>query len=840
MHLSFRTAICALGCLFYSLLTAVPLLALDTASILLVNGKMISDIYADSIAVDSSGYPHILYSGDQTYYTFKDPNGWHSERLGTCPVFPAPGAHVQNRHAIHLDKMDTAHLLYLDGNRNLIYTRQPKGKGQEKGDTLAWSVSDFASALDNHGSLHIVFFADGGVRYATNQSGAFVTTTLSDCCSDRLILIPGTQIELPPSCDLLLSSGVPSLVPEVCPDTLTIPTTACADKIAFEDPSIAVDGNGNAHIAYICHPSGEIGNLQLHYASNNTGVWQTTTVDYFGDDGVQHPKIVLDQAGNPHITYIRTADTYLSGMCWGDCFFRDFLHTTNASGNWVTETVGTNNHRPPSGGQNTLPGGEPISLFPAFGPVGTIVYHYYYSSDQRLFHATIDNGTVASKMIDNDVFTYNGFGHKPLASAVGPDASLHVAYLDSTCKQLNYAILSGDAWQHEEADQSFYAGLALASAVDKKGGIHLAFTDNQSRHLQYGTNVSGQWRVEPVDDDSRVSSTSVAVDADGNVHITYFDEDAGIVRYARRSSNGWQLRALNQLRNPAPRTVVGQVAGTAFLLYLDQTTRQYVYSPVLPGTGQEFPVSAAIPPEYAGSFDMRIDSKGHFHLCYYDGQNLDYATDSRGTIETEVIDSIRRMEGITCNIDVDSKNLPHVVYLSSTSFQPDIVRYATRTDRQWHSETILDGYYTVGYASIAVDRFDHLHVSATAIGYLHYLTNHGSGWTEDSRSSGIPVPVAGNTSRPIMVLPDLNVYIPLITWTNDFSLLRIAPYRLVGDVDNSGTVDLADLILLFEYLTGKPIDITPSEDFHDINGNGHLDGSEGVWLLQTLSQLRQP
>ncbi len=60
---------------------------------------------------------------------------------------------------------------------------------------------------------------------------------------------------------------------------------------------------------------------------------------------------------------------------------------------------------------------------------------------------------------------------------------------------------------------------------------------------------------------------------------------------------------------------------------------------------------------------------------------------------------------------------------------------------------------------------------------------------------------------------------------------------LPGDVNDSGTVDLSDLYLVQEILTGK----TPNQPVYieaDINGDGKIGTAEAQYILQKISGMR--
>jgi len=73
--------------------------------------------------------------------------------------------------------------------------------------------------------------------------------------------------------------------------------------------SLALDGSGKAHIAYLDGTNG-----CLKYAKKTQGDWILTTVDC-GPAGY-HASLALDAAGNPHISYLDSAGNKLKYANW--------------------------------------------------------------------------------------------------------------------------------------------------------------------------------------------------------------------------------------------------------------------------------------------------------------------------------------------------------------------------------------------------------------------------------------------------------------------------------------------------------------------------------------------
>jgi hypothetical protein len=62
------------------------------------------------------------------------------------------------------------------------------------------------------------------------------------------------------------------------------------------------------------------------------------------------------------------------------------------------------------------------------------------------------------------------------------------------------------------------------------------------------------------------------------------------------------------------------------------------------------------------------------------------------------------------------------------------------------------------------------------------------------------------------------------------------PYTL-GDVDNSGTVDVFDVITLARYVSGKTVTKNWMEEAADVNNDGSVNGADLTLLAQYVAKL---
>ena len=186
-----------------------------------------------SIALAPDSIPHVVY------YDFTGGlKIWHAvKNLGTWTTEFIPGSNIGTYSSIAVDSSGKVHVAFVagtyGGNREIIYANDTSGSWVTDSVTIDALDDDFPSiAVDMNRNVHIVFSKDDGsdweLWYATNESGSFVATQLTD-------------------------------------------------NVGIQDlgyPSIAVDENCCAHIAH--QENYVAGNF--FYFTNLTGSWERETI----------------------------------------------------------------------------------------------------------------------------------------------------------------------------------------------------------------------------------------------------------------------------------------------------------------------------------------------------------------------------------------------------------------------------------------------------------------------------------------------------------------------------------------------------------------------------------
>jgi hypothetical protein len=223
-----------------------------------------------SLALDSSGYPHISYyeqingPNETLNYAYQDASGWHFTSLGSGDGFGASGQYT----SIALDSSGYPHIIFYEPE-TLVYFYQDAAGWHETvvasgGVASLDEVGMFPSlALDASGYPHISYSDDN----YTNGSNFTINYAYED--------VSGWHY-------------------------------ATVDNVGMYGgyTSIALDASGYPHISYYNSSSNSV-NGTLNYAYQDAAGWHITTVDsvnmYLSGSG--DTSLALDTSGYPHISY---------------------------------------------------------------------------------------------------------------------------------------------------------------------------------------------------------------------------------------------------------------------------------------------------------------------------------------------------------------------------------------------------------------------------------------------------------------------------------------------------------------------------------------------------------
>lgn len=252
----------------------------------------------------------------------------------------------------------------------------------------------------------------------------------------------------------------------------------------------------------------------------------------------------------------------------------------------------------------------------------------------------------------------------------------HISYLDDsnlTDYALRHAFLNGRTWRTEVVD-SGDVGWYSSIKVDPLGHVHIAYhTDHPTFSLKYAFFDGTDWSKTFVE--SGGYSTSIAVDENNRPHILHIT-GANELKYVRYDGNTW----------------------------LSETVAQDAL--------------------WFGATSLALTPTGSAYITFSDGalpRRLFLATNISGSWEVNYL-----ADGVQSSLALDSLGSPHILFYSEGTRELKYMRYNGST---WitESESVL-----ADSPSIALDRFDHAHMSFGAYeggtDILVYSYHNGQDW----------------------------------------------------------------------------------------------------------------
>ena len=231
----------------------------------------------------------------------------------------------------------------------------------------------------------------------------------------------------------------------------------------------------------------------LRYATNATGDWITETID--ATLRADYPCIAIDDAGTLHVAY-EDQDSF------------DVRHATREGGVWRTESLGMR--------------GMGLSL--ALGPDGAA--HLAFGNPGlgggAPTHATNASGAWTSEPTGSGY--PSGVGTAP-SLAIGPDGVIHVAWVVQDAGVLRYASNAAGSFAEQDVATLGPYGGSPSIAVDDRGRVHLAATaaaDWSAASLLHAVDGEAGWTVDEI---AAGRGGIVRIDPDGIAAILHTATD---------------------------------------------------------------------------------------------------------------------------------------------------------------------------------------------------------------------------------------------------------------------------------------------------------------------------
>ena len=629
-------------------------------------------------------------------------------------------------------------------------------------------------AIDRQGAIHIAYIDDHNdeLRYATNASGSWVFTTLGSSTYDNDDG-RGTAIVVHPITDAVHivttindntyrdlqyhtnESG--SWVNETITNTLS-------DE--GHDPAMAMDGDGNLHVAYYC----DDGCSDLRMSSRINGVWQNETVASTLNIG-NDPDITIDSQGTIHIVsqYLNNKRIYLhsgtpgswteqTGLSGGNAHWpvvsvdsndavhisyhfgntqKDVMYMTNASGSWSTASMieGYGGW----GSEMAIDDNDDIFIANlAVGIWNELQLTTVKGSGQGLTVRPIYD--ISPMLPDGLTMNWrNGtVSGTPTEALANTTFTVTVTALGATTTSGTFTLfITGAPGAIAYSDISGTKGTAITPvtpAITTNGTTGSVTSWAISPHLpsglSFGTSNGTIWGTPTVIVSGEVftiwANNSVGSKST-TVNITVNDE-APDISY----NPDWFVLTNNTAMSPTatPTNSGGAIPSTA----IDSTGNSGAYT------------------------SIAIDSYGFRHISYQDTTNYDlkYATDKTGSWVTVSVDTIGFV-GDTTSIAIDSNDVVHISYVENY----DDLKYATcssgcTTASNWDI-VFVDTTDSMSMTSIAIDSNDALHIS-----YLDYTNKDlkyatcSSGCTSASNWNNVSIDTTGDSGWYSSIAIDSN------------------------------------------------------------------------------------
>jgi hypothetical protein len=321
-------------------------------------------------------------------------------------------------------------------------------------------------------------------------------------------------------------------------------TIQTVDELNVHSTSLALDSQGNPHIAYTAVEG--LDHNSLYYASWTGTDWVKELVD---DVPARVCSLALDSQDHPHIGYTTSVS--------------DSLRYAQKPGTiWVKETV-----------DPRLVADCSLALDSQGRP------HISYIAPMEadpLRYAWWTGTAWAFDIVDPRE-------EIPASCSLALDShdSPHIGYATVEFTSVHYLHLIGSSWLDEVVDAG--PAIAVSIALDSQDNPHLSYATGELRSLHYASRAGAAWTKETVDP-APVTDCSLRMDSQDRPHISYFvnlspfagigqlnnlDDGTlfpigGMLKYASLTDSVWNIEIVDQEHGAVTATLL--TAPTALLI----------------------------------------------------------------------------------------------------------------------------------------------------------------------------------------------------------------------------------------------------------------------------------
>lgn len=360
---------------------------------------------------DGDGEPALECGGDDCDDSDPEVFPWAKEKNWTIEVV-ASGPAVLGELDLALDAAGNPHITYFDGAKLMLATRAGQGFAAVEIATVA-DPEDGTAELDVDGDGHVHIAWKGAANellYGTDATGTFVTEVLAaeGGAEATVVVTPAGDVHVSDARRYLLRQGGGAFV-ELWPHTGSV-----------LDLDLAVDTAGNAHLVYRQ-------DYGLRYVTNASGMFVEDTLVAAGGatgNGFE-ARAALDSDDVLHAS---------ARSHYKDASDHQLYYLTSEDG-WNVHQVRFFGH-----GYGT-PVGSDLVIDAEGAPHAFVHQHESGVQIEHLFPAGAIDDAWTREPVDTNL-ELAAANHWPRA-AVGPDGTLHVAYVAAAEHEVRYATRTG-------------------------------------------------------------------------------------------------------------------------------------------------------------------------------------------------------------------------------------------------------------------------------------------------------------------------------------------------------------------------------------------------------------
>ena len=334
----------------------------------------------------------------------------------------------------------------------------------------------------------------------------------------------------------------------------------------YHAPALALDGNGNPHLAYVVNKHeyeyGRPTPYSVYYTYYDGGGWVSEEVDATGAKVLNDVVLAIGPEGYAALAYTASyPDPDIAQISV-------LKFARRGPQGWEIEEL-----------QREKFLGDPVRL--AFGADGRKYIFFSYGLTGEGFACAVEDGGAWAL---GDVPTGGG------DAAFGPDDAgrVYVAYCKDEqpwyasvlTSSLKYAACAGGEWTEETVDDRSDAGRGVALAIDAEGFPYLSYFDSYS--LMFAHRVAAGWVRHTLwyyKEEITPSRTALVLDGRGYPVVAFADAVTGELKVARWPGGEW--------RNPPLAEGPRDLSAAAHAYEWDAYTRAWLAGEPWPATVHE-------------------------------------------------------------------------------------------------------------------------------------------------------------------------------------------------------------------------------------------------------------